>query len=326
MAQASSEYNMAEDKVTLHVNDAIPQSAKSQFGFSNFFQPCMAELLGLLLFVFIGCLAVQDSPLGVGTGSPAAIAVAVAHGFTIALLIAGFGHMRPSLVELVGVFLFVFIGTLSYSSLSVVAIAFAHGLIFALLIAGFGHISGGHFNPAVTLGVLIAGEITPLLALGYLVSQCVGAVIGAACCRGVLSFVPEGASMTPYEAILGGAHDLAPGVDPGRGILCEMLLTTVLITTVLMTAVDSKGKNSLAPLAIGFAVTVCILAGINVTGASMNPARSFGPAVVISYYKPAIWNHHYVYWVGPLLGSGFAGLMYRFVFASADKRLILKED
>ncbi|XP_048248156.1 aquaporin-8-like isoform X1 [Haliotis rufescens] len=240
--------------------------------FQKILQPCMAEFLGMCLFVFVGCLTVQD-PLGIAkTSPPSAPAVAVGHGFAIAFFIVAFGN-----------------------------------------------ISGAHLNPAVTLGILLSGAITPVMAAAYVIAQLTGAMVGAGFVRAVLP-------LEEFMAINGGAHILnAPVIGPGPGILCEILLTTVLVLTVLLSAVDDHNKSSLAPLAIGFAVTVCILAGINTTGASMNPARSFGPAVALSVYMPSVWTYHYVYWVGPLLGAVIAAIFYRIIFACPEKRFFCKD-
>ncbi|XP_067672685.1 aquaporin-8-like isoform X1 [Haliotis asinina] len=240
--------------------------------FQKILQPCMAEFLGVCLFVFIGCMSVQD-PLGVNSkGNPALT--------------------------------------------STTAVAVGHGFMIALLVVAFGNISGAHLNPAVTFGILLSGAITPIMAFAYVIFQLLGALVGAALVRAVLP-------LAEYKMINGGAHILT-AVEPGQGIVCEILLTTVLVLTVLMSAVDDHNKSNLAPLAIGFAVTVCILAGINTTGASMNPARSFGPAVALTVYNPDVWNSHYVYWVGPLLGSVIAAIFYRIIFACPEKRVFCK--
>ncbi|XP_050392032.1 aquaporin-8 isoform X2 [Patella vulgata] len=235
--------------------------------------------------------------------------------------------IQPCLAELVAVTLFVFVGTMAvYDTVSptpdtpasAVAVALAHGLTIAILVAVTGPISGGHINPAVTFAMVLLREMKPVLAAGYFVCQIIGALLGAAFTRAVIGDVK-------YKQIGGGAHTLGEGVEPGQGILCEILLTTVLILVILHVAVDPKTQNPLAPLAIGFAVTVDILAGISVTGASMNPARSFGPAVVISVLK-SFWDYHYIYWVGPFLGSVLAAFIYKFITADKSKRLIFKNN
>ncbi|KAK6171368.1 hypothetical protein SNE40_019573 [Patella caerulea] len=235
--------------------------------------------------------------------------------------------IQPCLAELVAVTLFVFVGTMAVFTVlttpppanPAVAVALAHGLTIAILVAVTAPISGGHINPAVTLAMVISREMKPVLAAGYFTCQIIGALLGATFTRSVLGDAK-------YSQYGGGAHTLGAGIEPGQGILCEILLTTVLILVILHVAVDPKTQNPLAPLAIGFAVTVDILAGINVTGASMNPARSFGPAVVISVFNKSIWDYHYIYWVGPFLGSFLAAFIYKFVTADKSKRLVFKND
>ncbi|KAK3091663.1 hypothetical protein FSP39_021648, partial [Pinctada imbricata] len=216
-------------------------------------------------------------------------------------------YVRPSLAEFVGTALFVFIGCMSSQTGDPVAIGLAHGLSIALLVVSFGNISGGHFNPVVTLGVTLSRALLPSVGVLYFVFQLLGGMLGAALARGVL---PE----ETYKNINGGTQVLGPNVEAGWAVLTEGVLTFMLVLTVLLAAVDNKTKSSLAPLAIGFVVIVDIMAGGNVTGASMNPARSFGPAVVFSPFisdgKPEVWTYHYVYWVGPAGGSIVSALVY----------------
>ncbi|XP_053380109.1 aquaporin-8-like [Mercenaria mercenaria] len=115
-------------------------------------------------------------------------------------------------------------------------------------------------------------------------------------------------------------------VEPGWGLLIEMLLTTVLVFTVLMSAVNPKTKTSLAPLAIGFAVAVDIMAGGMLTGASMNPARAIGPAIVASAVLDNAWEYHYIYWIGPILGAILAVLLYRFLFTSSNQHRVAQAE
>ncbi|XP_062605108.1 aquaporin-8-like [Saccostrea cucullata] len=186
----------------------------------------------------------------------------------------------------------------------VAPIAIAHGLTIVVLIAGLGKISGGHFNPVVTLGVTLSGGMHWVASIFYVLAQLIGGMVGAAF---VLAVLPE----TVYKSITGGAHTLGSGVYPGWAILAEGILTFLLVFTVLLTAVD-ENKTKLAPLAIGFSVAVDIIAGAKTTGASMNPARSFGPAVAYSKYGDVnVWEHHYVYWFGPICGAGVAALLYK---------------
>ncbi|XP_019614846.1 PREDICTED: aquaporin-8-like [Branchiostoma belcheri] len=226
-------------------------------------------------------------------------------------------YVMPCLAEFVGLLIFVFIGTMvtgysaSAGSLWLLGVALAHGLTIALLIIAIGHISGGHLNPAVTLGVTLAGGVNVLQGVCYVISQLLGGMVGAAFTKAIL---PNGT----YAGCSGGAHALGGGVSVPGAVLCETLLTMILVLTVLLAAVDSATSGSaLPPLAIGLAVLVGILAGGPFSGASMNPARAFGPAVAAG-----VWDYHYVWWVGPTFGALLAGLIYRAFLASADRRLI----
>jgi len=237
------------------------------------------------------------------------------------------GILRPVLAELIGVMLFVCVGTMAvYGGVSAgvvtasppLQIALAHGLAIAFLVMATGSISGGHLNPAVTCGVFLSGGIHPVKAVLYVIGQLIGGILGSAITRGVLG-------TSKYVAIAGGAHALGDGVTPGQGILMELLLTSILVTVVLLTAVDTETKSVMAPIGIGLTVVVDILAGFFVTGGGMNPARSLGPAVVLSHDTGTGWEDHYVYWVGPLLGALLAVLWYRFFLAGQQNRLIAHE-
>lgn len=235
--------------------------------------------------------------------------------------------LRPILAETVGVTLFVFVGCCSLVSGQLVNAALGHGLTIAILIMGLGEISGGHFNPAVTLGVTLAGGLPVYLAPGYFVGQIFGGILGASLVRGTLPKVE-------YSKIGGGVHHLnkfedvgmktVEDVEPGWGLLIEMVLTTVLVFTVLMTAVNARTKTKLAPLAIGFAVAVDIMAGGMLTGASMNPARALGPAIVASAVLNNAWTYHYIYWIGPILGAVLAALLHKLLFAAPNQRWIAR--
>ncbi|XP_070579411.1 uncharacterized protein [Ptychodera flava] len=231
--------------------------------------------------------------------------------------------VRPIFAEFFGVMLFVFIGSLSGvvgypdgdidGASGLIAAALAHGLAIFLLIAGIGAVSGGHFNPAVTLGVMCSGGIHLILGCLYIVFQLVGAICGSALVLAVLT-------KEQFDFINGGATLLGAGIATDKAVGCEWVLTMVLVSTVLQTAVDSKPSN-LAPLAIGMAVAADILAGGTISGASMNPARSFGPAVV-----SGIWTDQWVYWVGPPAGGICSALVFKLILASPDKRWVLKSD
>ncbi|MBI4185163.1 MAG: MIP family channel protein [Proteobacteria bacterium] len=218
---------------------------------------------------------------------------------------------RASVAEFIATLLFIFIGAGTVvvtggllgeplTSARLVAIALAHGLAIALLVAATANISGGHVNPAVTFGAWVAGRIGLARAAMYVVAQLLGAALGA----WLLSLVvPEAAQGNL------GAHGLGQGISAAGGLLAEIVLTFVLVFVVFATAIDPKGPGTIAPLAIGLAILVDHLVGVPLTGAGMNPARSFGPALVAG-----AWANHWVYWVGPAVGGAIAALVYRHVF------------
>lgn len=235
----------------------------------------------------------------------------------LGLSAADFGQKtwRSVSAELIATLLFVFLGAGSVvmvvnvigesptdSAAALTAIALAHGLAIALLVAAIAKISGGHINPAVTFGAVITGRMKLSTGVLYVAGQVVGAAIGALLLEAVI--------VDQFEGNL-GAHGLNLEVldGEGAGVAVEAILTFVLVFVVFATAIDPRGMANLAPIAIGLAVLVDHFVGVPLTGASMNPARSFGPALVAD-----VWDDHWVYWLGPLIGGGLAGLVYYFTF------------
>lgn len=239
--------------------------------------------------------------------------------------------IRPLLVELIGTGLFVLIGMWgACSNGGVIAAALSFGLALMVFAASFGHISGVHFNPAVTIGVLIAGEIQPVMAILYVVMQLLGGIAAGGLLRLLLATRTYNACrggatlLTEYVALNQTANGVfvaypADYVRVWQGILIEFIVTFVLVTVILMVALDTKSKTGLAPLIIGFTLAVNILAVGAYTGGSLNPARSLGPAIFANE-----WEHHFVYWIGPIVGGIFAGLFYRAVWAHYDRRIFVK--
>ncbi|MBX9735995.1 MAG: aquaporin [Phycisphaerales bacterium] len=181
-------------------------------------------------------------------------------------------------------------------------VALAHGLILFCFVAGCAYISGGQFNPAVSLGLVIAGKQKPGTAGVYIVAQ----LLGAACAAGMLQLFltpPVANHDVPMLGATIGA--LTKSGNLGAVIGIETILTASLVFVVLTTAVDKRG-GVLGPQAIGMTVTACILAAGPLTGASMNPARSFGPAVCGGH-----WTMFHAYIIGPCLGAIVAALVYR---------------
>ena len=226
---------------------------------------------------------------------------------------------RATFAEFIATLLFVFVGggsvvisaTLTDGELNaarLVAIALAHGLAIALLVYATANLSGGHINPAVTFAATLTRKISVSRGSMYVAAQIAGAVIGALLLKFTLPDVSEGDL---------GAHGLGTGVTAGMGLTMEIVLTFVLVFVIFSTAIDPQGMGRLAPLAIGLTVLVAHLVAVPFTGASINPARSFGPAVVAG-----VWADHWVYWVGPLVGAALAGLLYQVFFITrirADK-------
>ncbi len=203
--------------------------------------------------------------------------------------ISSAGLWRSTFAEFIATMLFIFLGAGTVvvtggimgeglTSARLVAIALAYGLAIALLVTATAKISGGHINPAVTFGALITGKIVVTKAIMYIVAQLIGAVVGAFLLTMVIPSAAQGGL---------GAHGLGSAVRVGGGLLAEIVLTFVLVFVVFAAAMDPKGLGNLAPIAIGLAVLVDHLMGVPITGASMNPARSFGPALVAG-----VWANH----------------------------------
>lgn len=221
------------------------------------------------------------------------------------------GSLKSYLAEFIATLLFVFAGVgsaIAYSKLTadaaldpagLVAVAVAHALALFVGVAIAANISGGHLNPAVTLGLAVGGNITILTGIFYWIAQCLGSVV--ACL--LLQFVTSGLSIP--------THAVGAGLNAAEGLVMEIVITFALVYTVYATAADPKKGplGTIAPIAIGFIVGANILAAGPFSGGSMNPARSFGPAVVSGDFSQ-IW----IYWVGPLIGGGLAGLVYGDIF------------
>jgi aquaporin Z len=217
--------------------------------------------------------------------------------------------LRRGFAELVGTFTLIFVGMGSImfaSNSGLVGVALAHGLAIAVMVSAVGHISGGHFNPAVTLGFLVTRRIAPTLAVFYWVAQIAGAVLGALAVR--LAFPPE-------AQLDNGVPVLNDAVTSWEGLLLEGLLTFFLVWVVFATAADPGGTfKSIAGLAIGFTITMDILVGGPLTGAAMNPARALGPEIVQN-----VWDDWWIYIVGPGLGAAVAALAYDWLYLRADR-------
>jgi MIP family channel proteins len=183
--------------------------------------------------------------------------------------------------------------------LGLLGIALAHGLAIAIMVSAMGHISGGHFNPAVTIGFWVTKRVNTLDAFLYWAAQLAGATAAAFLLRTV---VPE----ETWRAVALGVPQLARDFPVWAGISLEAVTTFFLVLVVFATAVDEKGAfRSIAGFGIGLTYSLGILVAGPFTGSALNPARAFGPALASTH-----WAHHGVYWVGPLAGGFVAGLLY----------------
>lgn len=216
--------------------------------------------------------------------------------------------------EFVGTFALIFFGagsicadqllrSANQGSLGLLGIAVAHGLAIGIMVSAVGHISGGHLNPAVTIGFWVTRKISTFDALFYWVAQLAGAAAAAYLLRAV---VPE----DTWRLVALGTPALARDFTRINGIILEGVMTFFLVFVVFATAADERGAfGKIAGFAIGLTVTMDILMGGPLTGAAMNPARSFGPALAARH-----WLNHGVYWVGPLAGGVLAGWLYDTLF------------
>ncbi|TMK70267.1 MAG: aquaporin [Actinobacteria bacterium] len=185
------------------------------------------------------------------------------------------------------------------SGLGLLGIALAHGLAIAVMVSAVGHISGGHFNPAITLGFFVTRRIAASLTLVYWVAQ----LAGASCAALLLSwFYPK------QVRNLGqlGAPALGSGVSHWQGFVIEIVLTFFLVWVVFATAADPGGTfKSIAGLAIGLTITMDVIMGGPLTGAAMNPSRAFGPELVQHH-----WKNWWVWFAGPAVGAIIAAVAY----------------
>ena len=223
-------------------------------------------------------------------------------------------NLKPCLAEVLGTFFLCFAGIAAIlsneagSGAGLVGIALAHSLALSVAVCVFGGISGAHFNPAVTCGMLATGRITAPLAGSYIVSQLVGAAIAATLCKTIF----------PAEVVntanLGIPLPTMDWVTPYHVLLVEFILTFLLIVAIFGTAIDERGKTvHIGGFGIGLTVAFAILAGGHITGASMNPARSFGPALLHGHFYL-----HWCYWVAPIAGACAGALLYHHVLLKED--------
>ena len=216
------------------------------------------------------------------------------------------------LAEFIGTFALIFIGAGAGAlGAGLVGVALAHGLVVLGFAYAYGHISGTHINPAVTLGVWAAGKIDAARAGSYIVFQIAGGIVGALVLRWVLGGTGTGLGMTQLAQSL-DVHGTTISITPLIGVVLEAILTFFLVNQVMNAGISGKATIP-GGLAIGLTLVFCILMGGPLTGASLNPARSIGPAVAAGDFTN-LW----VYLVGPAIGGVAAGVLYKAVFEERE--------
>ncbi|KRT81580.1 hypothetical protein AMK59_5170 [Oryctes borbonicus] len=209
---------------------------------------------------------------------------------------------KALLAEFIGTLLLNFFGCISCVVSTDVMIALTFGFVIFVTVQSLGHVSGAHLNPAVTAGMLATGNITIIKGILYIIVQCIGAIAGSAVVRALTQEIKESVGVTLVHGKLNEAQ--------GFGI--EYFLGFVLVLTVFgVCDVNKPEAKPAAALAIGVAVALGHLATVGLTGSSMNPARSFGAALI-----NGDWTNQWVYWVGPIAGGISAALLYKHAFSA----------
>jgi len=189
---------------------------------------------------------------------------------------------------------------------SIIMISLAHGAAIGLMVYAFGHISGAHINPAVTIPMMITKKISVADGIGYIIFQLIGAVVAAFSLKAIL---PEIGAKVNFGTQGGPSELLNNSVM--AGVTVEIILTFFLVTVIFLTAVHKKAPAGIHGISIGGMVFLLHLVGVPLTGASMNPARTFGPAVVSGF-----WELHWLYWVAPIIGGIIAGVIMNYIFVN----------
>lgn len=235
--------------------------ARNPSQYEEFIQPCVAELIASIIFVFIGSVSVIEN-------------------------VESAGRLQPALV---------------------------HGLTVAVLVAIFAEVSGGQFNPVLTVAIYLVGGINHMMAIAYIIVQMIGGLIGAALAKMMTSRVK-------FANATGAAFTVVKSNDQIAGaVFGEIAMTCFVVMVVCMGAVNGKSKTPLVPFCIGCTVIVNVLAGGDVSGTCLNPARAFGPAVMANY-----WSYHWIYWIGPLAGALLAAALMRLLLGDEKIRLFMK--
>ncbi len=220
------------------------------------------------------------------------------------------------LAEALGTLLLLFVGTgaiistafvHSPSGSQLLIVALAHGIALAIAITAALAISGGHINPAVTIGMLVARRIKVTDAVGYIVAQIVGATLAILL---LMLMLPSSLGTT----VTWGLPSLSSSTTVVQGIMIEAMITFFLVFSVFMTAADQKIGSKIGGLGVGLTLVVLILFAGPFTGAAANPAVFMGPAIATGNF-----TNWYVYWIGPLLGGIVAALVCEYLLIRAKR-------
>ena len=226
--------------------------------------------------------------------------------------------VKAMLAEFVGTFALMFVGGAAIivtGGENLLAIALAHGLILGVMVSATMHISGGQINPAVSIALWMIKKQSVARTGMFMTAQLLGAVLAAVLLKALLAGPPFGT--LEATATLGEfSRDGGENISAARTLGLELIATFFLMFVIMGTAVDKRGVGGRATIGgfgIGLTVTAAILAIGPATGASLNPARSFGPALV-----GGVWDMHWVYWLAPIAGAALAAVIYQAAFGSSD--------
>jgi MIP family channel proteins len=225
---------------------------------------------------------------------------------------------RAAVAEIVGTFILVYAGTtvavLATLGVPVIGTAFdslavplAFGLTLAALVAALGHVSGAHLNPAVTLGLAATKKFPWNHVPVYLLAQLLGAILGS-----IATWITVGAEARTQAAL--ASPGLAPGVGILQGFFVEALITFILVFVVISVATDDRVADTVAPLAVGFALAAAVFIGGVATGGSANPARALGP-IIVAWNN---WDSALLYIIAPIVGGVLAAFLYDRLISQAD--------
>jgi len=196
---------------------------------------------------------------------------------------------------------------------AILMISLGHGAIIALMVYAFGHVSGAHINPAVTIPMMITKKISVADGVGYIVSQVIGGIIAT---LSLMVILPEIGKPVLWGGHGGPSELLNNSVMSGFAV--EVILTFFLVVVIFMTAVHKKAPKSVYGASIGGMVFLLHIVGIPLTGASMNPARSFAPAIVTG--DAGLLEIQWLYWLAPIIGGIIAGVIMNYVFINKDEQ------